>query len=66
MAETLTDIKTGQVYTVETDEQMASELFPWLRGTEYDRVVTVGRLVKELTDMPTQDKTGHSAKRDEE
>ena len=49
MTETLTGIKTGEVYTVETEEQMASELFPWLRGTEYDKPVTVGRMVKQST-----------------
>lgn len=49
MPETLTDIKTGEVYTVEYEEQMASELFPWLRGTEWDKPVTVGRMVKKST-----------------
>lgn len=46
MSETLTDIQTGEVYTVEYEEQMASELFPWLRGTEWDKLVTVGRMVR--------------------
>lgn len=46
MSETVTDVKTGEVYEVETEQQMASELFPWLRGTEHDKVVTVGRMVK--------------------
>ena len=46
MPETLTDIKTGEVYTVEYEEQMASDLFPWLRGTEWDKPVTVGRMVR--------------------
>lgn len=46
MPETLTDIQTGEVYTVEYEKQMASELFPWLRGTEWDKPVTVGRMVR--------------------
>lgn len=47
--ETITDTKTGETYAVETEEQMASDLFPWLRGTEHDRPMTVGRIVKKST-----------------
>jgi len=44
--ETVTDTQTGEVYTVETEQQKISELFPWFRGTADDCLVTVGRLVK--------------------
>lgn len=47
MSVTLTDIKTGEVYTVETEQRPASELFQWLRGTQWDMDLTVGRMVKQ-------------------
>lgn len=46
MPETITDTATGVVYDVEYEEQMASELFPWLRGTEWDAPVKVGRMIR--------------------
>ena len=49
--ETVTDTKTGEVYTVETEQRKISELFPWFRGTPDDRFVTVGRLVKKSENM---------------
>lgn len=49
--ETVTDTKTGEVYTVETEQKKISELFPWFRGTADDCFVTVGRLVKKSENM---------------
>ena len=46
MTEKIKDLSTGIWYDVETEEQMASELFPWLRGTEWDKPLTVGGMVK--------------------
>lgn len=55
--ETITDTKTGETYAVETEEQMASDLFPWLRGTEHDRPMTVGRIVKKSTHTTISEET---------
>ena len=42
MSETITDTETGEVYAVETEQRLLSELFPWMRGSEWDKVVNVG------------------------
>lgn len=46
MPEKIKDLSTGIWYDVETEQRPASELFPWLRGTQWDKDLTVGRMVK--------------------
>ncbi|WP_097013321.1 hypothetical protein [Pseudodesulfovibrio profundus] len=47
LTETIIDVDTGKIYRVDKRHGMASDVFPWLRGTEHDKPLTVGVMIEE-------------------